>query len=98
MRRGAAVSVTSSEEKRGEALTGRLGELARGMKEGKCVVIGPAKASIGKINDIYRFVLYCKSAEYDRLVEIKDKIEQELQSIELRDENVQFDFDPMDSY
>lgn len=93
-----AVLVTSSEEKRGEALTGRLGELARGMKEGKCVVIGPAKASIGKINDIYRFVLYCKSAEYDRLVEIKDKIEQELQSIELRDENVQFDFDPMDSY
>lgn len=93
-----AVLVTSSEEKRGEALTGRLGELARGMKESKCVVIGPAKASIGKINDIYRFVLYCKSAEYDRLVEIKDKIEQELQSIELRDENVQFDFDPMDSY
>lgn len=93
-----AVLVTSSEEKRGEALTKRLAELARRVKEEKSVVIGPAKASIGKINDIYRFVLYCKSAQYDQLVRIKDQIEQELQSFGLKDENVQFDFDPMDSY
>lgn len=93
-----AVLVTSLEEKRGEMLTGRLAELARRVKEGKSVVIGPAKASIGKINDIYRFVLYCKSAEYDQLVRIKDKIEQELPFLGLKDENVQFDFDPMDSY
>ncbi len=93
-----AVLVTSPEEKRGERLTGRLAELARRVKEEKSVVIGPAKASIGKINDIYRFVLYCKSAEYEQLVMIKDKIEQELQFSGLKDENVQFDFDPMDSY
>lgn len=93
-----AVLVTSPEEKRGEQLTGRLAELARRVKEEKSVVIGPAKASIGKINDIYRFVLYCKSAEYEQLVRIKDKIEQELQFLGLKDENVQFDFDPMDSY
>lgn len=69
----------------------------------KCYVIGPAPASVGKINDIYRFMLYVKSTEYDRLVEIKDDLEIFLEKREAEKsfchkEAVQFDFDPMNAY
>lgn len=38
-------------------------------------IIGPASASVGKINDIYRKVLYLKYKEEGPLLEIKNKIE-----------------------
>ena len=38
-------------------------------------VIGPAPASVGKINDSYRFMLYVKHEDYARLVEVKNRIE-----------------------
>ncbi len=49
-------------------------------------------------NDIYRFIIYCKSAEYERLTEIKDKVEAYMESVDTREENVQFDFDPMNHF
>lgn len=61
-------------------------------------IIGPAKASIGKVNDIYRYVIYCKSADYDQLIRVKDRVEQKVSDREMKQEALQFDFDPMDSY
>lgn len=58
-------------------------------------VIGPAPATIEKINDIFRFVLYVKSEKYDTLVQIKDLLEQELLRLMPRYESVQFDFNPL---
>lgn len=95
-----AVLVTSAREERGEKLARQLTVLAKNfLKEGKAKasVIGPAKASIGKINDIYRFVMYCKAFDYGQLTSAKDKIEQYLETLVLKEENVQFDFDPVDS-
>ncbi len=95
-----AVLVTSAREERGEKLARQLTVLAKNfLKEGKAKasVIGPAKASIGKINDIYRFVMYCKAFDYGQLTSVKDKIEQYLETLVLKEENVQFDFDPVDS-
>ena len=67
---------------------------------GKLAVIGPARASIGKINDIYRFVIYCKQESYRTLIEAKDRVEELLARDPNREQelNVQFDFDPMDRY
>jgi len=107
-----AILVTSPDEKRGETLSGRIAELVRQEMPrltdspksknedgpGRLTLIGPAKASIGKINDIYRFVLYCKSTEYGLLTEVKDKVEEYLEGSGLREENVQFDFDPVNSF
>lgn len=99
-----AVLITALDEKRGESLAAKAAELARSLGEKepdrtkKSAVIGPAKATIGKINDIYRFVIYCKSSDYRQLIDIKDKIEQYIHLLELKDENIQFDFNPMDSY
>ncbi len=59
-------------------------------------IIGPAPASIGRINDIFRFVFYVKCAKYGKLIEIKDLLEEKLQGLGAgEDVTVQFDFDPM---
>lgn len=39
-------------------------------------IIGPAAASVAKVNDRYRFVLYIKYHQYQRLVKIKDALEE----------------------
>ena len=96
-----AVLITAAQEEKGDELAGKLAALAKDfLKESgmKAAVIGPAKASIGKINDIYRFVFYCKSFNYRQLTAVKDKIEQYILPFALKEENVQFDFNPMDSY
>lgn len=60
-------------------------------------LIGPAPAAITKLNDIFRFVFYVKCAKYDRLVGIKDRLEEKIQEWQSAGESVQFDFDPMNT-
>ncbi|MFW5667781.1 MAG: replication restart helicase PriA, partial [Acetivibrio ethanolgignens] len=61
--------------------------------------IGPAAATVGKVNDIYRQVLYIKSVDYNILKEIKNFMEGYLSCTEeFKQINVQFDFDPMFHY
>ena len=60
-------------------------------------LMGPAPASIGRINDIFRFVFYVKCAKYDKLVEVKDLLEEKMGERQLRTETVQFDFDPVNT-
>ena len=69
-------------------------------KEKRILVIGPAKATIGKINDVYRQMLYIKNEDYNQLVEIKDLIEKAAKQMEPRYSSVTtfFDFDPMSGY
>ena len=50
-------------------LAKRLALLADGLPEGS-FLIGPAPASIGKISDVYRFVIYVKSPDYDVLIRV----------------------------
>jgi len=69
----------------------------REVKEEMARIIGPAPASIGKINDIFRFVFYVKHGKYDKLIQIKDVLEQECKFVQTGAESVQFDFDPMNT-
>ncbi len=62
-------------------------------------LIGPADASISKINDIYRKVIYLKTDNYDKLIELKDATEQfALTQPVCKDINIQFDFNPMSGF
>ena len=62
-------------------------------------VIGPAKASIAKLNDIYRQVMYIKAKDYGILVDSKNFLEGfSRYSERMKQVGVQFDFDPMSSY
>lgn len=61
--------------------------------------IGPVKANISKINDIYRFVIYLKCKNHDTLKEMKNKLENFMEQEEFFKKcTVQFDFDPIHSY
>ena len=61
----------------------------------KAIVIGPADANIVKVSDIFRRVLYVKAREYEKLVYIKDYIENNLSSYDKI--RISFDFNPMNS-
>ncbi len=60
-------------------------------------VIGPTKANISKINDVYRRVFYLKSTNYVDLVRIKDILECKYEGSE-KDIGLYFDFSPLSKY
>lgn len=101
-----AVQIFSKEEENGKRLAERLAAhtgIGRNVpndpeRDGeRMMIIGPAPAAIGRINDIFRFVFYVKCPNYDRLVYIKDILEEKIQVLQLTNEMVQFDFDPMNT-
>lgn len=98
-----AVQIMAKEEEKGEKLSEYLSkkikeEYKERALELRLSIIGPAKAGIGKINDIYRYVFYVKCREYVYLTQIKDKLEEEIFTLQLKNEMVQFDFDPMNTF
>ncbi len=98
-----AVQVFSKEEEGGRTLAERLAREAdsfadpREPLEKRMLLIGPAPASIGRINDIFRFVFYLKYANYGTLVKVKDALEEKIREWQPKGENVQFDFDPINT-
>ena len=59
-------------------------------------IIGPASPGIGKINDVYRKVLYLKTEKYDTLIKMKNKLEQYIEvNPGFNPMRIQFDFNPM---
>ena len=72
-------------------------------------VIGPSGASLKKLRDLFRFVLYIKSEKYDTLVSCKDVIERmtspagqtgraDTGGSMFRNVDIQFDFDPINTF
>ena len=91
-----AVQVYSSQEQSGKGLAEFLANRVRGRADAeKLAVLGPGAASVGKVNDVYRHVLYVKSDSYRKLVDVKDDLEKAMEGLQFTRENVQFDFDPM---
>ncbi|MSS63054.1 replication restart helicase PriA [Velocimicrobium porci] len=96
-----AILVTSKEE---EKAIFSANYLKRAVEEElllkeKVKLIGPAKAELSKLNDIYRQILYIKSPEYEILKQIKNYLEGLVHySDAMKKITVQFDFDPMNSY
>ncbi len=87
-----AVQIFAKEESAGDALARRLADIVRG--DG-AAVLGPAAASIGKINDVYRFVFYVKNDDRKKLIQYKDRLEETLEEAPFAGAQVQFDFDPV---
>ena len=92
-----AVQIMSPHEKNCGQLAKNCAELLRRYQE-NIVVIGPAAAAIGKVNDVYRFVFYCKSNEMQNLIDAKDKIELYIKRLGKIREMVYFDFDPVNAF
>ena len=94
-----AVMLTGEEEKR---LDSRASMLADALKKSNpdVRIIGPAPASIGKINDKYRQIIYIKHEQTDVLIRVKDRAESIVKANEvlLKDILISFDMDPVHAY
>ena len=95
------VQMQSEDEDKAEKLAGQLRALFV-RDDPEALVIGPAKGSLTKIRDQYRYVIYIKDINYDKLVRCKDRAEAFLAYLVKigRDPQVQvqFDFDPVSAY
>lgn len=95
-----AVLILSRVQEEGERLGTEMTDLVKRETEGVkgLRVIGPAEASIGKLADVYRHVLYVRHGDYPTLVTVKDELERFCKERTNKNQTVQFDFDPMNTY
>lgn len=68
-------------------------------REQKLKVIGPASPYVGKVNDVYRKVLYLKCETIDPLIDAKNKMEKYIEiNRGFQSIRIQFDLDPMNIF
>lgn len=85
--------------KKGQIIADLIKRNQADRQQERVMMTGPADAAISKINDVYKKVIYVKYEKYDRLIEIKDTIEEYLLNTkELSNVSVWFDFDPMNGF
>ena len=92
-----AILMTGADEKLLETAAEYLKEYAQKMdKNHLLTIIGPASPYVGKVNDIYRKILYLKCEEYDMLIKAKNRLEQYIEvNSGFQTLRIQFDFNPM---
>ncbi len=95
-----AVLMTGQDEQLLEKAASYLKEyVVRIDRNGRLQVIGPASPYVGKVNDVYRRVLYIKSEEYRLLTEAKNRLEQYIEiNRGFQTMRIQFDFNPMNVF
>lgn len=97
-----AVQIWAKDEEDGMRQANRMRAVLEQHKDTRTIIIGPATASIGKIKDIYRMVIYIKDYNYDNLIMMKDELEKYLgllaRSEDVSGLQVQFDFNPIGSF
>lgn len=87
----AVLVVSGSRERSGEISK----ELAAAAAGDGINIVGPAPAGISYINDRFRYTLYIKSPDYRKLTEARDRCESRSFGLDLRDTEIQYDFDPV---
>ena len=92
-----AVLMTGADEEMLQTAAEYLKKYAiRVMDESTCQVIGPASPYVGKVNDVYRKILYLKSEDYQMLIRIKNHMERYIEiNRGFANMRIQFDFNPM---
>lgn len=102
-----AVQIYTASEAEGSILAQQLADQAARYVDQtlplarRTMIVGPAPAGIGKVNDIYRFVFYVKDPDYEQLIRVKDGLENWMSEQLIRQRqsqiSLQFDFDPMNT-
>ena len=91
------IAVTSPREAEAESCSRKLGQWLQ-EHFSQLSMIGPTEATVAKVNDIYRRVIYLKSEDYGDLVCAKDGLESVLSQGMWRQTTVQFDFNPITGF
>lgn len=95
-----AVLLTGEDEEHLNMAASYLKDFAvRADKNNVLTVIGPASPFVGKVNDVYRKIIYLKSPKYDMLIKIKNLLEQYIEvNSGFKTLRIQFDFNPMNVF
>ena len=88
------IMIQSDSEEKIERLSKDIADVIRKANDKRVVILGPVDATIKKINNVYRKVIYLKAREYATLVEWKNNIEEYRRNTDYRDGSVGFDFNP----
>mgnify|MGYP000975841721 CR=1 FL=1 len=83
------ILVVSKDEKRCKGLAVRLAKEAGAYVH----VIGPTPAAVSKVKDYYRYMIYLKSLKEEPIRQAKERLEALLNGVELKTENVIFDYE-----
>ena len=92
-----AIMIESGSERECSSCAGSLAEVLRNGIISNVSLIGPTPATISRMKDIYRYMIYIKSESVDMLVKIKDNAEEYCNTL-TSDVRISFDLDPMNSY
>ena len=89
-----ATVVAAKEEPVLDQAAKEMRQWVKEMEEGADVeLIGPTEATVYKVHDIYRKILYLKKKNYDILIRIKDRLEEKVQEQSWNGKvMIQFDF------
>ena len=93
-----AIMTESRDEAEGEAFARSLAQMACDGIIGQAAVIGPAAATIKKMKDIYRHMIYVKSADIGVITDIKDRAEAFFEARGNSQIRISFDLDPVNGY
>ncbi len=93
-----AIMIESKDESAGKTYAGALAETLCNGIIGAASVIGPTAATISKLRDIYRHMIYVKSKQIETLTDIKDRAEEYSDINREKDIRISFDLDPMNGY
>lgn len=95
----AAILVSGKNEEYTEKIVNIIYKKIYNTNVNDLIILGPVKAGIFKINNIYRFVIYLKHKDESILIRLKDAF---YEYIENKDEykqvNILFDFNPLNIY
>ena len=97
-----AILIQGEAEAEAKAAANRIAgvlQAAKRPEEGFGTVSGPVPAGLARANDLYRFLIYVRSADYQRLMEFHRIAEAEKLLTESSMKcNIQFDFNPLSGY
>lgn len=93
-----AMMIESRDEAEGERAAEALARVTGNGIMGRAVMIGPTPASISKIRDIYRHMIYVKSRDLNIITMVKDTAEAFVEQMENKNIRISFDLDPLNGY
>lgn len=94
-----AILVEGTDETLLETACSYLKTYAERVARNEVQLIGPASPYVGKVNDVYRRVIYLKHPKYEMLTSMKDKMEQYIEmNSGFASLRIQFDFNPMNIF
>ncbi|MDD6193528.1 MAG: primosomal protein N' [Lachnospiraceae bacterium] len=92
------IQINGPVEERAQRQAERIAELLH-KTDPDALCMGPSDATIARVNDVYKKIIYIKDKDYEHLVKLKDAVEAYiLEENDWKDVSVWFDFDPISGF